>query len=70
MAGVSQSKMLRIPFARLITIRGFKEDTANSKDAPTLLGVSLLLGVAALVASYLPAYRAASVNPVEALRAE
>jgi macrolide transport system ATP-binding/permease protein len=39
-------------------------------DAPTLLGVSLLLGVAALVASYLPAHRAASVNPVEALRAE
>jgi predicted permease len=39
-------------------------------DVPTLLGVSLLLGVAALVASYLPAHRAASVNPVEALRAE
>jgi ABC-type antimicrobial peptide transport system permease subunit len=39
-------------------------------DAPTLLDVSLLLGVAALVASYLPAHRAASVNPVEALRAE
>jgi macrolide transport system ATP-binding/permease protein len=39
-------------------------------DAPTLVGVSLLLGVAALVASYLPAHRAASVNPVEALRAE
>ena len=39
-------------------------------DVSTLLGVSLLLGVAALVASYLPAHRAASVNPVEALRAE
>jgi macrolide transport system ATP-binding/permease protein len=39
-------------------------------DAPTLLGVSVLLGIAALVASYLPAHRAASVNPVEALRAE
>jgi predicted permease len=39
-------------------------------DLPTLVGVSLLLGVAALAASYLPAHRAASVNPVEALRAE
>jgi macrolide transport system ATP-binding/permease protein len=39
-------------------------------DAPTLVAVSLLLGVAALMASYLPAHRAASVNPVEALRAE
>jgi ABC-type lipoprotein release transport system permease subunit len=29
-----------------------------------------VLGVAAMVASYLPAHRAASVNPVEALRAE
>ena len=39
-------------------------------DVPTLVAVAAVLGVAAMVASYLPARRAASVNPVEALRAE
>jgi macrolide transport system ATP-binding/permease protein len=39
-------------------------------DAPTLVAVSIVLACAALVASYLPARRAASVNPVDALRAE
>jgi macrolide transport system ATP-binding/permease protein len=39
-------------------------------DAPTLFSVALFLGAAALAASFLPARRAASVNPTEALRAE
>ena len=39
-------------------------------DVWTLAAVALLLGVSALLASYFPARRAASVNPVEALRAE
>ncbi len=39
-------------------------------DATTLGVVAVLLGMAAMLASYLPARRAASVNPVEALRAE
>ena len=39
-------------------------------DISTLFAVSLVLGCAALLASYLPARRAASVNPVDALRAE
>ena len=39
-------------------------------DVGTLAGVALLLVAAALLASYVPARRAASINPVEALRAE
>jgi len=39
-------------------------------DAPTLAGVAAVLGFASLLASFLPARRAASVNPCEALRAE
>jgi macrolide transport system ATP-binding/permease protein len=39
-------------------------------DALTLTSVAVTLGVSALMASFLPARRAASVNPVEALHAE
>jgi len=39
-------------------------------DALTLASVALMLGVCALMASFLPARRAASVHPVEALHAE
>jgi ABC-type antimicrobial peptide transport system permease subunit len=42
----------------------------HSWDVSTLVGVALVLGASALLASYFPARRAASVNPVEALRAE
>ncbi|HKF50391.1 MAG TPA: ABC transporter permease [Terracidiphilus sp.] len=39
-------------------------------DVPTLCAVAFILASAALVASFLPARRAASVNPTEALRTE
>jgi macrolide transport system ATP-binding/permease protein len=42
----------------------------RSWDMATLGSVAAILGVAALVASFIPARRAASVNPVDALRAE
>jgi macrolide transport system ATP-binding/permease protein len=39
-------------------------------DVPTLVAIAVMLGTSALLASFIPARRAASVNPVEALRAE
>ena len=42
----------------------------SSWDIPTLAAVAVVLGLSALLASFIPARRAASVNPVNALRAE
>jgi ABC-type antimicrobial peptide transport system permease subunit len=42
----------------------------SSWDTSTLTGVVVVLALSALLASFIPARRAASVNPVEALRAE
>lgn len=39
-------------------------------DATTLAAVAIVLGAASVTASFLPARRAASVNPIDALRAE
>jgi ABC-type lipoprotein release transport system permease subunit len=39
-------------------------------DPVTLLCVTALLGLASMAASFLPARRAASIDPAEALRAE
>jgi predicted permease len=42
----------------------------RSSDLPTLFAVAAVLTIATLTASFIPAHRAASVDPVEALRAE
>ena len=42
----------------------------RSWDLATLAAVAAILGISALLASFVPAHRAASVNPVDALRAE
>jgi len=42
----------------------------DPRDPVSYLGVLLMIVIVAVLASYLPARRAASVNPVEALRAE
>jgi ABC-type antimicrobial peptide transport system permease subunit len=42
----------------------------SSSDLPTIAGVSLLLLLVALLAGYLPARRASSIDPTDALRAE
>jgi macrolide transport system ATP-binding/permease protein len=42
----------------------------QSWDITTLFTVALVLAAASLLASYIPAHRAVSINPVEALRAE
>ena len=40
------------------------------RDLPTFVGVALLIAVASLLASYLPARRAAAIDPLQALRVE
>jgi len=42
----------------------------RAADPATLAAVAAVLGISAFLASYIPARRAASVNPVDALRAE
>jgi predicted permease len=65
--GIAGGLVCSIAAARLMRKLLFGVETW---DVATLTTVAVALGISAMVASYLPARRAASVNPVEALRAE
>ena len=67
MLGIAAGLVCSIPAANLAGKLLFG---VRAWDLPTLVAVAALLAFSALLASYLPARRAASVNPVEALRAE
>ena len=65
--GIAVGLACAIPAARLLRSLLFG---VQSWDATILIGVAVMLAICALLASYLPARRAASVNPMDALRAE
>ena len=56
---------------RALTTGAMREHGARRVRAPVTFGtVAALLTAVALVASYLPAYRASRIDPLEALRFE
>ncbi|MFZ0745839.1 MAG: ABC transporter permease [Terracidiphilus sp.] len=66
-AGLAVGAVLALASGRLV--RGFLYGVTGH-DGWTLLGAAALLLASGLMAAYLPARRAASVNPVDALRSE
>ena len=67
LAGVAVGAALALASGRVV--RGFLYGV-TAHDGWTLAGAAALLSASGLVAAYLPARRAAYVNPAEALRAE
>lgn len=67
LAGVAFGAVGAVAGARVMQSLLFK---TAPWDPMTLIAVTALVAAAALLASYLPARRAASVDPIEALRVE
>src|SRR5271165_508472 len=67
LAGVAAGAALALASGRVL--RGFLYGV-TAHDGWTLVGAAALLMLSGAIAAYLPALRAAEVNPVEALRAE
>jgi putative ABC transport system permease protein len=65
--GVALGLLGAMALARVMTSLLFG---VTAYDVPTFVGVSLLLAVVALAACFIPARRAANVDPMIALRAE
>ena len=65
--GIAAGIVLSLAMARLISGLLFG---ITATDPLTFIGVAALLGLVAFVANYLPARRAASVDPMVALRYE
>jgi putative ABC transport system permease protein len=66
-AGIGFGLISAIGFGRLIANQLFK---VSPLDPPTLIGTALVLLISAIVAMYIPARRAASIDPLEACRYE
>jgi len=66
-AGIAVGLLLAVGLATLMRTLLFG---TSPWDAPTLAAVSCVLVCSTLAASYVPARRAATVNPIEALRTE
>jgi putative ABC transport system permease protein len=66
-AGVAAGTIVSVGLSRLMASLLFN---LSPVDPPTFIGVPVLLGLMALVASYVPALRATRVDPAIALRGE